>query len=83
MSKEAPDILRWRRRVSALIVALAIGSVGGIAAGCGGDDDDEAPVEEAEQAVEEAGEEADQAVDEAAEEAEEAGEDAEQEVEGE
>jgi hypothetical protein len=44
---------------------LTIGLSGGIAAGCGGDDDDEGPVEEAGQAVDEAGEEAGQAIEEA------------------
>jgi hypothetical protein len=54
----------WRRRAVAVMGALTIGLSGGVAAGCG-DDDDEGPVEEAGQAVDEAGEEAGQAIDEA------------------
>ncbi len=43
--------------------ALTIGLSGGIAAGCG--DDDEGPAEEAGQAIDEAGSEAGEAIDEA------------------
>jgi hypothetical protein len=53
----------WRRRAVALLGALTIGLTGGIAAGCG--DDDEGPAEEAGKAVDEAGNEAGEAIEEA------------------
>ena len=54
----------WRRKLAAMVCALALGATGGVAAGCG-DDDDEGPAEEAGQAVDEAGDEAGQAIEEA------------------
>ena len=53
----------WRRRAVAVMGALAIGLSGGIAAGCG--DDNEGPAEEAGQAVDEAGGEAGEAIEDA------------------
>ena len=53
----------WRRKFAVVTCALALGATGGLAAGCG--DDDEGPAEEAGQAVDEAGDEAGQAVEEA------------------
>ena len=55
---------QWRRRLAVVVCALALGATGGVAAGCG-DNDDEGPAEEAGQAIDEAGDEAGQAIDEA------------------
>lgn len=53
-----------RQKLTAMACALALGLTGGVAVGCG-DDDNEGPAEEAGQAVDEAGQEAGQAVEEA------------------
>ena len=62
-SRRSQRMDAWRRRAVAVMGALTIGLSGGIAAGCG--DDDEGPAEEVGKAVDEAGGEAGEAINEA------------------